>query len=99
VCTVTAGGSDPDADHWQELAQPHGGGQAARAEGEGEGDDALEAQSKLPTARAAPVIPEWIPSSESGNHRVLRKLTRGGDVDRPRGGSAMVSQTGYRCLP
>jgi hypothetical protein len=65
-------GSDPDADHRQELAKPHRGRQAARAEGKGEGDDALESQSKLATARPSTVIPEWIPSTKSGDHRVLR---------------------------
>jgi hypothetical protein len=65
-------GSDPDADHRQELAQPHRSGQPAGTEGKGEGDDALEAQSKLAAASPSAVIPERIPSTKSGNHRVLR---------------------------
>jgi hypothetical protein len=64
--------SDADADHRQELAQPHRGGQPAGAKGKGEGDDALEAEAKLAAASPSTVIPERIPSTKSGNHRVLR---------------------------
>src|SRR6187549_1616696 len=65
-------GSDLDAEDRQHLSKPHGGGEAAGGDREGESKGTFEAHASIAAACALAVVPERIAPTESGDHGFLR---------------------------
>src|SRR5919108_1828954 len=66
-------GSDlePEERREQDLAEPHGRGQAAGGDGEGDRDDAFDADTQIAATGTFAVVPERITATESGDHGLL----------------------------